>query len=82
MPPATSDQLSSQSRGKRRVTSALPMRRSSRQVPEFVTPFCEQRARKCSGAFELEDQIFALIGRVATKAAECQTGRTGDRLGY
>ena len=47
---ATPFQSLSQSRGKRNVMSALPMRRSSRQVPELVTPLREQRARKCSGA--------------------------------
>ena len=77
-----SDHLSSQSRGKRSVTSALPIRLSSRQVPEFVTPFCEQRARKCSGALELEDEIFALIGCLAAEAAKSETGRTGNRLGH
>ncbi len=50
IPAATLFQSLSQSRGKRSVTSALPMRRSNRHSPEFTTPLSEQRARKCSGA--------------------------------
>ncbi len=52
------------------VMSALPMRRSNRQLPELMTPRREQRARKCSGALELEHQFLALIRRVVAEAAQ------------
>ena len=80
MPAATFSQSFSQSRGKRKVMSASPMRRSNRQTPELVTPRREQRARKCVGLGRLERQLFALIGRAVAKAAQRQAGRARARL--
>ena len=67
---ATLRQSASQSRGKRKVMSASPMRRSSRHMPELPTPWREQRARKCSGACVLVDQILALVRRAVAEGAQ------------
>ena len=70
IPPATFCQSVNQSRGKRKVISALSTRRSSRQTPELVTPLREQRARKCSGAFDSKRD------RRPRKAYRCESRET------
>ena len=60
--------------------SALPMRRSSRQVPELVTPLREQRARKCSGAGGSNTISSPLIGRAVAETAQREPRQAGGRL--